>query len=269
MEGEGEGAPWVGRDTLIPAGALLIASVLAWRWLATSDMGDMDIAGMSMAGMEGMPMAGMTPTSWTPAYGLSVFLMWAIMMVAMMLPSAAPMMLLYARVARGSAPSAGLPSTFVFISAYVAVWTAFSLLATAAQWGLSMWGLLDPPMRFSGAMPGGILLIGAGLYQLTPLKRICLSHCRAPLTFLTLHWRPGLRGAVGMGLHHGAACVGCCWFVMTLLFVGGLMNLAWVVVLAAFVLAEKLLPFGERVRVGSGVLAAVAGAYLIVTPLLG
>jgi predicted metal-binding membrane protein len=111
---------------------------------------------------------------------------------------------------------------------------------------------------------GGVLFLAAGLDQLTPLKRVCLANCRAPLAFITLHWRPGVRGALSMGLRHGACCVGCCWFVMGLLFVGGVMNLAWVVAIAAFVLAEKVLPFGERVGTAAGTLALAAGVYLVV-----
>jgi predicted metal-binding membrane protein len=118
-------------------------------------------------------------------------------------------------------------------------------------------------MRFGNRVPGGVLLIGAGLYQLTPLKRLCLAKCRAPLQFLMTQWRPGYRGALGMGLRHGAYCVGCCWFVMALLFVGGVMNLVWVVAIAAFVLAEKLLPFGRRVGQIAGIGAIAAGVYFI------
>jgi predicted metal-binding membrane protein len=122
-------------------------------------------------------------------------------------------------------------------------------------------------MRFDDRLPGGILLIGAGLYQLTPLKRICLVHCRSPVEFLMHHWRAGYAGAFGMGLHHGAYCVGCCWFAMALLFVGGVMNLAWVAAIAAFVLAEKVLPFGQRVGQVAGVVAMVAGLSFIAASL--
>jgi predicted metal-binding membrane protein len=182
----------------------------------------------------------------------------------MMLPSAAPMILLYARVARGQGAAGVLPPTFVFAGAYVAVWTAFSILATAAQWGLSESGLIGDAMRLNDRTLGGALLIGAGLFQLTPLKRLCLEHCRGPVAFLTLHWRPGFWGALRMGLHHGAFCVGCCWFIMALLFVGGVMNLVWVVAIAVFVLAEKVLRFGPRIGQAAGALAIAAGAYLIV-----
>jgi len=254
MSGENE-RTLLTRDTLTTGGALLIACALAWAWLATSDMG-------MNGGMDSMAMA---EAPWTPAYAFSVFLMWAIMMVAMMLPSATPMILLYAGVASRQGAAAALPPTFVFAGAYVAVWTVFSAIATAAQWGLSEAGLVGGAMRLHDQALGGALLIGAGLFQLTPLKRICLEHCRGPIAFLTAHWRPGFRGAVGMGLYHGAYCVGCCWFIMALLFVGGVMNLIWVVAIAAFVLAEKVLPFGVRVSQAAGGLAIAAGAYLILT----
>ena len=257
------GRAWITRDALVTGGALASATALAWWWLATSDMA-MD--GTSMAGMD---MPGMGAMPWTPTYALSVFVMWTIMMVAMMLPPAAPMILLYARVAQGR-PTKGLFSpTVAFVGAYIAVWASFSALAAATQWWLSTIGLVSDAMRFSERAPGGILLIAAGLYQLTPLKRLCLANCRTPLTFLTLHWRPGLQGALSMGLRHGAYCVGCCWFVMALLFVGGVMNLAWVVAIAAFVLAEKVLPFGEGVGTTAGVLAIVTGVYFLAgAPLL-
>ena len=224
-----------------------------------------------MEGMSGMPMdmpgMDMGPAPWTPAYAFSVFLMWAIMMVAMMLPTALPMILLYARVAAQRETATALPPTFVFVAGYVAVWTAFSALAAGTQWGLTTLGVVNDAMRFDGRLAGGMLLIGAGAYQLTPLKRICLTHCRTPFEFLTLHWRPGTRGALGMGLNHGAYCVGCCWFVMALLFVGGVMHLGWVAAIAAFVLAEKVLPFGQRVGQAAGVVAMLAGLLFVATTL--
>jgi predicted metal-binding membrane protein len=257
-------------ETLIAGAALLLVSALAWWWLAAgAGMGDMPMDG----GMAGMPMdmpgMDMRPTAWTPAYALSVLLMWAIMMVAMMLPTALPMILLYARVAGQRGTPGTLPPTFVFIGAYVAVWTAFSALAAGAQWALTTVGVVNEAMRFDERLPGGLLLVAAGLYQLTPLKRVCLAHCRSPFELVTQHWRPGYRGALGMGLHHGAYCVGCCWFVMALLFVGGVMNLAWVAAIAAFVLAEKVLPFGARVGRLAGVAAVLAGALFVASSLGG
>ena len=231
---------------------------------------DGGMAGMPMDGMP-MDMPGMetTPTPWSPAYVFSVFLMWTIMMVAMMLPTALPMILLYARVAGQRGASGVLPPTFVFVSAYIAVWTAFSMVAAGAQWALTTVGVLNEAIRFDDRLPGGFLLIAAGLYQVTPLKRVCLAHCRGPVEFLTLHWRPGYRGALGMGLRHGAHCVGCCWFVMALLFVGGVMNLAWVAAIAAFVLAEKVLPLGARVGQAAGMVAIATGGLFVASSLGG
>jgi predicted metal-binding membrane protein len=258
-------------DTLIAGGGLLLATALAWWWLAAgAGMGGMSMDGMAMD-MPGMDMPGMEmgPMPWTPAYAFSVFLMWAIMMVAMMLPSALPMILLYARVAGQREAAGALPPTFVFVGAYVAVWAVFSAVAAGAQWALTSTGMVNDAMRFGDRLPGGLLLIGAGLYQLTPLKRVCLSHCRSPFSFLSQHWRPGYRGALGMGVHHGVHCVGCCWFVMALLFVGGVMNLAWVAAIAAFVLVEKVLPFGPRVSQVAGVVAILAGGAFVASSVGG
>ncbi len=264
MNGDDARPSWITRDRLITGGAIVLASALAWWWLAASDMG------MGGDGMDSMPsMGGMTAsTPWTPAYAFSVFLMWSIMMVAMMLPSAAPMILLYARVAGNQGTAATLPPTFVFAGAYVAAWMLFSALATTAQWAMTASGLLTDAIRLNSQVLGGALLISAGLFQLTPLKRICLAHCRAPIAFLTQHWRPGFWGALRMGVHHGTYCIGCCWFIMALLFVGGVMNLIWVVAIAAFVMVEKLLPAGERIGQAAGILAVAIGGYLSLTPIL-
>lgn len=249
MEGAETRLPLIARDTWVAAVAIALASVIAWWWLATSHLGmDADVDPMTAMG-------------WTPAYAFSVFLMWAIMMVAMMLPSAAPMILLHARAAQGR----GAP-TLAFAGAYLAVWTGFSAVATATQWLLTESGVLSETMRLHDRTLAAALFAAAGLYQLTPLKRICLSHCRTPLTYLIQHWRPHISGAIRMGLGHGAYCVGCCWFVMALLFVGGVMNLAWVVALAAFVMAERLLPFGERVGQIAGAVGLAAALYLVTVP---
>lgn len=244
--------PLIARDSLAAAVAIALASLIAWWWLATSHTG-MDASAIAM------PAKG-----WTPAYALSVFVMWTIMMLAMMLPSAAPMILLHARAAQGRGAA-----TLAFAGAYLAVWTGFSLGATAAQWLLTESGALGETMQLHDRTFAAALLAAAGLYQLTPLKRICLSQCRAPLSYLMQNWRPHVSGAIRMGLAHGAYCVGCCWFVMALLFVGGVMNLGWVVALAAFVMAERLLPFGERVGQVAGVAALAAALYIIAMTALG
>jgi predicted metal-binding membrane protein len=172
--------------------------------------------------------------------------MWAVMMVAMMVPTAAPMTLLYAAVARKAAAQHNpLAPTFVFVTGYIAMWTIFSLVATIAQHALDKVALLAPMMVSKSSRFGAALLIAAGVYQLTPFKTACLRNCRAPAHFLSRYWRTGNLGAFRMGLRLGAYCVGCRWILMGLLFVGGVMNLLWIAAIAIFVLLEKTIPFGD------------------------
>jgi predicted metal-binding membrane protein len=223
--------------------------VLTARRMASGPEG---MSGHSMAPMMDA-MTGVQP--WTATeFGLRLA-MWAVMMVAMMVPTAAPMTLLYAAVARKAAAQHNpLGSTFVFVSGYVAMWTIFSVVATVAQYVLDQAALLSPMMSSSSARLGAALLIAAGVYQLSPLKNACLKNCRAPAHFLARYWRTGSLGAFSMGLRLGAYCVGCCWILMGLLFVGGVMNLLWIAAIAIFVLLEKTIPFG----VLSGRLAGAA-----------
>ena len=209
------------------------------------------------------------PVAWDATYFVLMFLMWAIMMVGMMVPSAAPMILLFAAIDRKRRPSRSpFPGTAVFTLGYLLVWAAFSLVATALQWALSEAALLSPMMAGTSRALGAALFAAAGAYQVTPLKHACLHHCRSPIHFVVGHWRPGTAGALRMGVEHGAYCVGCCWFLMGLLFVGGVMNLLWVAVIAAFVLAEKVAPRGELVARASGALMLAFAAYLALRPLL-
>ena len=254
-------------DRLLISIALALVIGLAWLSLLDMNMSPaaMDMSSMDMSSLEGMAM-GDAAVPWTLSFAAMVFAMWAIMMVAMMLPSAAPMVLLYARVA-GQTPSEGstLAPTIVFAGTYVAVWTLFSLVATLVQWALSGAQLLsDTTMALGNARIGGALLVAAGLYQWTPLKRICLANCRSPIWFLTAHWRIGYAGAIRLGLIHGAYCIGCCWLLMALLFFGGVMNLAWVAAVAVVVLIEKTMPVGDRVGQVAGVVAILAGVGLLV-----
>ncbi len=189
-----------------------------------------------MAAMDGM----VAPPSWP-----IVAAMWAAMMVAMMVPSAAPAILLYARVHRHSL-GRGTPPTAAFLAGYLACWFGFSMLAATLQIGLGN------AMVIGGKGAAG-LLMAAGLYQLSPLKDACLTRCRSPAQFITRHYRPGAWGAARLGLLHGAYCVGCCWLLMALLFVGGVMNLAWVALLTLLVAAEKLLPAGRWIARIAGV----------------
>ena len=190
---------------------------------------------------------------WSAANLLAVWLMWSVMMAAMMLPSALPMTLVFVRL--GGQAGGGWRGP-AFVCAYLAVWVAFSIAATAAQWALQAMGWTDPMIvSVSPGLTAALLLV-AGIYQFSPLKRLCLSRCRTPFGFLLGEWRAGTGGAFAMGLRHGLHCLGCCWALMALLFVGGAMNLAWVAALAVAAGVEKLLPRGER-------LAAVLGIALI------
>ena len=173
------------------------------------------------------------------------------------------MILIFARVDRSKGAGRPFAATTLFALGYVAVWAAFSVGATAMQWGLQNAALLSPMMVATSTILGGILFIVAGVYQWTPLKYACLKHCRSPMAFIMGHWRPGRWGALRMGLGHGAFCLGCCGFVMGLLFVGGVMNLAWVAAITVFVVAEKLAPKGEWVARAGGVAMVAAGVYLL------
>lgn len=199
-------------------------------------------------------MEAMRPVAWTAGYAALILLMWWIMMVAMMLPGAAPMILLFAVVNRKQRRmGAPFVSTGIFAAGYIAVWGGFSVAAAGLQWSLEQSGLLSAMMAGTSAALGAAVLIAAGLWQLTPLKQACLRHCRSPLYFLAHRWRQGRMGAFRMGLEHGAYCLGCCWFLMALLFYGGVMNLYWIAGLAAFVLLEKTVPAGHWLGMICGV----------------
>ena len=201
-----------------------------------------------------------------------MFLMWAVMMVGMMLPTAAPATLVYAAVARKAARQ-GTPvaPTACFVAGYLVMWTLFSIGATAAQWALDQAALLSPMLVASSPWLGALLLLAAGVYQLTPAKEACLRHCRAPAHFIAEQWRPGAAGALRMGAVHGAFCLGCCWALMGLLFFGGVMNLLWIAAITLFVLVEKLFsrgPGAARLTGAAMILAAglVAIGWLRDTP---
>jgi len=185
-----------------------------------------------------------------------LFMMWMVMMAAMMLPSATPMILAYAAISRGRVHS--LAATWLFAVAYLVIWTVFSGAATAGQLALEDASLLYGPSRTTSIV-GAALLVLAGVYQLTPLKNACLAHCRSPLGFFMTKWRDGRTGGFTMGVKHGAYCVGCCGMLMGLLFVFGVMNLLWVAALSVLVLLEKIAPFGRAIARVSGV-AMLAGA---------
>jgi predicted metal-binding membrane protein len=190
--------------------------------------------------------------------------MWAVMMVAMMVPSAVPMIQGFVAVnERRRNSSRPVIPVGVFVLGYIVAWTSFSAAAALAQWGLHRAALLSPMMVSTSPILSGGLLLAAGIFQWTPLKRACLRNCRSPLTFLMSGWRDGTAGAFFMGLHHGAYCVGCCWALMVLLFVVGVMNLLWVAVIALFVIAEKVLPRGELIAHIAGVALVAVGIGVI------
>ncbi len=233
-------------DRLIVVSALLIVVGLAWAYLWSG-------AGMLMM-----------PAVWTTGYAILMFFMWWIMMVAMMLPSATPMILVFARANHQQLETGHARiATSIFVLGYAATWAAFSLIATLAQWALDRNGLLTSSLVSTNVLLSAGILIAAGFYQLTPLKRACLRHCRSPLAFISTHWRQGAHGALRMGLVHGLFCVGCCWFLMGLLFFGGVMNLYWIAGLALYVLFEKTVPAGHWLGYATGVVLLVWGAGML------
>src|SRR6516165_2517954 len=257
------------RDRAIVIAALAVLTTLAWAdifWLAD----DMAMGGMDMTGFRMIP-AGqglMMPASapWQPIEFGYVLAMWTVMMIGMMTPSAAPMILIYARVGR-QAVNSGQPlaASCWFAAGYLLAWTAFSLVATSAQWALERAALLTPMMHSASNVLGGTVLIAAGLYQWTPVKEACLSYCQAPLTFIMRHggFHREATGALALGFRHGLYCVGCCWAIMALLFVGGVMNLLWIAALAILVLFEKLAPIGRLVARLMGLVFIVCGVWLL------
>lgn len=239
------------RDRAIVAAALFVLAALAWAyvlWLAADmDMGDMDMSGFRMI-PAGTALMMPTTAPWTATEFAFVFAMWAVMMVGMMTPSATPMILIYARVGRQAAQQ-GKPfaASSWFAGGYLLAWVGIALVATFAQWALERGSWLTPKMAAASGVLSGIVLIVAGLYQWTPLKDACLRQCRTPLQFIQHHggFRPDAFGSLALGAHHGAYCVGCCWVLMAILFVGGVMNVLWIVAVTIFVLVEKMVPVGR------------------------
>lgn len=242
------------RESLITATALVVIIGLAWAWLISASTAD----GGDMHGM------AMPAEPWSLAYLLPAFAMWAIMMVAMMTPSAAPMILLHARIDRADTARSRLLHSFLFIAAYLLVWTAFSGAAVAAQALLIASGLVSAAALSIGDRAiAAVVLVAAAIYELTAAKRLCLEKCQSPLLFVLRFWRPGAAGALRLGIAHGLFCVGCCWTLMLLLFVGGVMNLAWVAFLGLVVLGEKVAPAGWHMhRWMAALLILGAGVFL-------
>jgi predicted metal-binding membrane protein len=269
-------------DRVITSVGLALLCALAWLYLLTgaglgmsmSDMATLSLfphkaaeAAMSMS----MPMSAaemrdmaMGPPAWSPGLWALTTAMWWTMMVAMMTPSAAPTILLYGRTHRHALAhdqAAGLAPVWAFAAGYLLVWLGFSLAAAGLHWGLERADLVSTAtMGSRSRWLSGVVLMAAGAYQLSPLQQACLGHCRSPAAFLARHWRPGALGAVRLGVLHGTYCVGCCWMLMALLFVGGVMNLAWIAALTLLVMAEKVLPGGPWVARACGVVMLAWGA---------
>jgi predicted metal-binding membrane protein len=252
------------RDRFVVIAALIAVIAAAWIWTALgAGTGTNAIAMTHLARIPDMDTM-MERAVWTRGYAGLIFAMWWVMMVAMMLPGATPMLLLFASVTRSQkVQDRPYVPTGIFAAGYLTAWGGFSLLAAGLQWGLEQLDLLGPMLTATNYRLGGAVLLAAGLWQLTPIKGVCLRHCRTPLSFLAQHWRLGRFGAFRMGLEHGAYCLGCCWFLMGLLFFGGIMNLFWIAGLALFVLLEKTMPMGHWLGRIAGVCFAAWGVLLL------
>ncbi len=234
------------RDRNLLLASFIALALLAWAYLFYLNY--------NMIGMH----AGVR--AWTSIDFITMFVMWAVMMVGMMVPSAMRALLIYARInARGQHGKSHIVPVYVFGLGYIVTWTLFSVGATVLQWGLEMAALLSPMMVSSSNRLGAALLMAAGVYQLTPLKDTCLRHCQSPVIFLADNYKQGLAHAFLLGLKHGNFCLGCCWVLMGLLFLGGVMNLLWILFISLFVFAEKLLPSSLRSTQLSGGVMIVAG----------
>jgi predicted metal-binding membrane protein len=221
------------------------------------------LAGMDapMPEMDGMAMPA---PAWTTGHFAMMLAMWLAMMSVMMLPSAVPMLLFYDSIARKhGVGSAAVGHTVLFGAGYLAVWLVFSAGAVILQFALDKGSLLSPAMRITSVTLAGASLVAAGVYQWTPLKQACLRQCRSPLDFVLTHWRNGSGGAFSMGLRHGVFCLGCCWMLMLLLFVGGVMDFRWIAGIALFVLIEKLAPAGHWAGKATGALLVAWGATVL------
>ena len=252
------------RDKYIVLGGLTAITLVAWGYLVylSPGMSKMD----SLGEWNAMAMPGIG-VGFGPVQMVLIFLMWAVMMVGMMVPSAAPMILTFANINRRRREH-GNPyvPTAVFLSGYLLIWAGFSLAATVAQIALVL--AIFSSYSVDSSLIGGVLLLAAGAFQLSPLKSVCLRHCRTTMGFITNDWREGLRGALLMGLHHGAYCLGCCWALMGLLFLLGVMNLLWIATLAAFVLLEKVAPAGQWIGRAAGIGLIAWGVWMLATALL-
>ena len=245
------------RDRWLVGGALAAAVALCWAWVVPM--------ARDMYGPMTGPSAWMMTDTWDFTHLALLFAMWVVMMAGMMLPSAAPALLIYAGVIRQSPDGARAPAhAYAFAGGYVVVWTLFSLVVTGLQRWLANALVLTPMMEPRSPIFGGTLLIVAGIFQLTPWKRTCLNACRSPVEFLVRHWRPGVAGGFYLGVANGLYCLGCCWALMLLLFAGGVMNLWYIAALTIFVLVEKLAPLGVQGGRLSGALLSALGLWVLI-----
>ena len=256
------------RDRWIIGTGLTIICLLSWWYVVIGAGTGMSTIAMTTWEFPPPVRMGSMDTPWDLSYWVVMLVMWWVMMIAMMVPSAAPMILLYAHVHRHARKQSEFDESIIpsaaFASGYLLSWLVFSLAAVSLQWALERAGLLHAMLMWStNTVLSGSFLIAAGVYQVSPLKSVCLKHCRSPVMFLTQHWRKGRLGALRMGWKHGFYCVGCCWFLMALLFVGGIMNLIWIAGLAIFVLVEKLTRYGAWIGRVAGIFMIAAGIYLL------
>ena len=266
--------PALGEPFLI-AGGLIAISVLAWVYTiemaqtmgvhmpAAASMAEHDVH--HMAGHGAMHSAAVTPhlVAWGVEETLMTFIMWAVMMAAMMLPTAIPMVLAFMIVNSDHESGCLRVPIWAFTSGYLSTWTVYSAGATIAQWVLLRAALLSPQSFVSGPVLGGILLISAGIFQWTPWKDACMAKCRNPIGFLITHWRPGNMGAFSLGSRYGLYCVGCCWLLMMLSFALGVMNLVWMAALTAFMLIEKISPAGRIISRTAGIGLILWGGWML------
>jgi predicted metal-binding membrane protein len=248
------------RDRSIIISGLFFIALLSWLYIIYlhKQMVYMDMDAIFFA----MPM---TPV-WTSVDFILLFLMWLVMMIAMMTPSVSPLVLIFARINRQRKQQAHPFVNAAFLmGGYFSAWAIFSLVATGLQWLLQQASLLSPDMITTSKIFGGIVLIASGIFQFTPLKQACLGHCRSPLDFVLQHWKEGKRGALKMGIENGFYCLGCCWMLMVLLFVTGIMNLLWVSIIALFVLVEKIFSQIKWVPYVAGAFLILYGILILIT----
>ncbi len=242
------------RERWLILGSMAVVITLAWTYTVHM-AGHMPLSEATVS----MPIV--QPWTWTG--GLTAFLMWSVMMVGMMLPTAAPWVLTLAGLTRKEEQTGLLTATGGFLIGYLTVWTGFSLAASLLQWMLHDYGLLSPWIGRVSSQPGAVVLILAGIYQWLPIKYACLKHCRSPLSFFLTSWRDGRFGAARMGMQHGLFCVGCCWTLMALSFVVGVMNLLWMAGITIFVFVDHVLPMGKWLSKGAGVALVIWGGWKI------